>query len=268
MERNLRYVAAKSRRPLAFSVVNAGNIREYVMELSAHAAMLWDPDAYTSDHFLTGYCATYYGPAHAARAAAVYRAYYDAYWRQKHPDLPGFDRQYIFQDLRYRRAILSLCQAFGRPYDPNPLRDLGAEQEAGRTFRIVPADNGATTQVGAILNGTARSGAAFAKVAADADAVWADLPDGPKQFLSDGVRQPARYMHELNGCLSQLTQAYAAPDPADRRDHARAAAAALGRAEQALRATQHGVFATWYAGDKVFGFKAVRQAIDRLADAK
>ena len=46
MEQNLRYVAAKSDKPLVFSVVNAGNIREYVMELSANAAMLWDFKAY------------------------------------------------------------------------------------------------------------------------------------------------------------------------------------------------------------------------------
>ena len=265
MEANLRYVAAKSRRPLAFSVVNAGNIREYVMELSANAAMLWDFDAYSSDRFLTAYCATYFGPTHAGRAAALYRAYYDAYWRQRRPDLPGFDRQYLFQDLRYQRAILSLCRAFDQPFDPNPLHDLAAEQAKGRTFRIVPEDNGATTQVAAILNGTARSAAAFERVVKDAEALSADLQGGPQTFFNDSVRQPAAYLLGLNQCLSELTTAYAATDPADRRAKARAAAAALGRAEQALRATQHGVFATWYAGDKVFGFKAVRQAVDRLA---
>lgn len=50
MEFNFRYV--NSRRSLALSVVNAGNLREFVMELSANASMMWDMVTYDTDEFL------------------------------------------------------------------------------------------------------------------------------------------------------------------------------------------------------------------------
>jgi hypothetical protein len=46
MEFNYRYVNDKA--PLFFSVVNVGNFREFVLELSANAKFLWDCDAYDS----------------------------------------------------------------------------------------------------------------------------------------------------------------------------------------------------------------------------
>ena len=267
MEYNLRYVAGKSSKPLAFSVVNAGNIREYVMELSANAAMLWNFKAYSSDDFLTKFCATYYGDDQAAKAAALYKAYYDAYWKQKRPDLKGMDRQYIFQDLRYKRAIMAICGQFQKKYNPNPLRDIGGEQEPSRTFRIVPQDNHATTQMGAILNGTASSAAAFLCVAKDADALYENLSDARKPFFNDNLRQPAYYMYGLNVCLLQLSKAYMATDASVKQDAIKDAMAGLQNAELALRSTQHGVFSTWYAGDKIFDFNGIREALDRLADA-
>lgn len=50
MEFNFRY--ANSRCPLALSVVNAGNLREFVMELAANASMMWDMATYDTDRFL------------------------------------------------------------------------------------------------------------------------------------------------------------------------------------------------------------------------
>jgi hypothetical protein len=265
MEQNLRYVAGKSGKPLAFSVVNAGNIREYVMELSAHAAMLWDFKAYSTDDFLRTFCATYYGSDHAARAAALYKAYYEAFWQQKRPDLTEINRQYIFQDLRYQKAILDICGDWKKKYNPNPLKDAEGEQEKGRTFRIVPEDNAATTQVDATINGTGRSADAFGRVAKDADALYATLGDEQRPFFNDNLRQPAYYMYNLNVRLLQLSKAYGTTDTAARLEGAKAAAEAMKEAEAALKSTQHGPFATWYAGDKVFGFKGVREKLERIA---
>ena len=59
MEFNYRYVNKKS--PLYFSVVNMGNMREFLLEISAHAAMLWDYDSYDTDRFMEAYCAQYFG---------------------------------------------------------------------------------------------------------------------------------------------------------------------------------------------------------------
>ncbi len=53
MEFNYRFINNKS--PLYFSVVNVGNVREFVLELSANAKMLWDYDSYNTDEFLLDY---------------------------------------------------------------------------------------------------------------------------------------------------------------------------------------------------------------------
>ena len=59
MEANYRYV--NTRGPLTFSVVNAGNLREFVMEMSANARMMWDMQAYNTDSFLIDFCSQYFG---------------------------------------------------------------------------------------------------------------------------------------------------------------------------------------------------------------
>ena len=80
MEANYRYV--NTRGPLTFSVVNAGNLREFVMEMSANARMMWDMKAYNTDSFLIDFCTQYFGKEHAAEAAKLYHDYYYAYWQQ------------------------------------------------------------------------------------------------------------------------------------------------------------------------------------------
>ena len=103
MEFNYRYVNSKS--PLYFSVVNVGNFREFVLELSANAKMLWDYDSYSTDQFMVDYCTQYYGETHAAEIAALYREFYEAYWIPKESEFEGLERQFVFQDLRYARAF-------------------------------------------------------------------------------------------------------------------------------------------------------------------
>ena len=63
MEFNYRYVNSKA--PLYFSVVNVGNFREFVLELSANAKMLWDYNNYSTDQFMIDYCTQYFGEKYA-----------------------------------------------------------------------------------------------------------------------------------------------------------------------------------------------------------
>ncbi len=81
MEFNFRYV--NSRRSLALSVVNAGNLREFVMELSANASMMWNMVTYDTDEFLYDFCVRYFGKKHAKEVMQLYRDYYHAYWGAK-----------------------------------------------------------------------------------------------------------------------------------------------------------------------------------------
>lgn len=265
MEANFRFAASRSRDPLACGVVNAGNIREHVFEVSAFAAMMWDFDGYDSESYLAKFCAQYFGQAQAAAAAGLYRDYYNAFWQPKRGDLPFVPRQYVFQDLRYRRAIEMLCSAFARPYDPEPLKDLGNEQVKGRTFRIVPADNGAEDQVSAIVRGTSASAERFLDVARRADRLDEVIPAAQRQFFRDNLRAPAHFMHHLNVCLRDLADAYRTrSDAARRRALLGSAKRELAAAEEAINGSAHGAFATWYRGDSVFGLRQLRAKLDRV----
>lgn len=104
MEFNYRYVNSKS--PLYLSVVNSGNFREYMYTMSANAKLLWDYDAYDSDKWNRDYAVQYFGEEYADEIADLYKDYFYAYWTQRKPDFPGgMERQFIFQDQRYARAI-------------------------------------------------------------------------------------------------------------------------------------------------------------------
>ena len=265
MEQNFRYISGKSGKPLALSVVNAGNIREFLMELSANAAMMWNFKTYDSDAFIKDYCALYFGGTSAVKAAVLYKNYYNSYWKQKRPDLDGFDRQYIFQDLRYKRAIMDICNAFKRPYDPNPLKDNTTEQEQGRTFRIVPQDNAASSQIDAIINGTTKSAKDFFEVARQGDVLSPSI-SANGSFFHDNLIAPSYYMYNLNTCLLQLCKAYQENNKESRHALIRQSIAALKNAELSLLKTQHGDFLQWYAGDKVVGFKGLYAILNTLND--
>ncbi len=265
MEQNFRYVAGKSSRPIAFSVVNAGNIREFVFELSANAAMMWNFDSYNSDNFLKAFCAMYYGKKSSIKTVALYKGYYNAFWQQRKPDLAGFDRQYIFQDLRYKRAMLDICSQFDKPYTPNPLKDIGAEQLAGRTYRIVPADNGTTSDIEAMIKGTTKSANAFLDVARQADALYPNIDSNGRFLFNDNLRQPSYYLYYLNESLLHLCKAYQQKeDVVSKNKLLNQSLIDLKNAEESLKRTQHGNFAQWYAGDQIFGFQSLYKLLDSL----
>lgn len=264
MERNYRYVSRKSSDPILFSVVNAGNIREHVMELSANAAMMWDTGAYTTDRFLKKFCMQYFGSDLADSIALLYRKYYEAYWNQKRSYLEGFDRQYIFQDLRYRRAITQLAGLMGKPYDPDPLADLPNEQLPGRTFRIVPPDNGAASQVEAIIRGTSRSDELFFRVKASAERLEQQLTGYHKTFFHDNLSARASFMYYLNKTLVNMAKAYRLEPGFKRTNLIREAGDAMKKAHRALQTTEHGPFQSWYDPSRIFNVKQLIQTLDNI----
>lgn len=256
MEANYRYVNGKA--PLQFAVVNAGNIREFIMEMSANAKMMWDYAAYSSDTFLLDYCKQYFGEKDAAEIAALYRDYYLAYWQQKPSDFPGFERQYLFQDLRYGRAMDMIGGTFWK-YTPTPLKDIGFERVPGRSFRL-----GFDNHVDSLLMGTAKTAPKFKAVADRCEKVMERLPSDKQKYFRDNLYAYARYMENLNNALFHYVTAYKQQDDkAVCRKNLQLASEYLKKAQDALARTEEGVFETWYAGDNLFGFKRKFDNIDK-----
>ncbi len=259
MERNFRTVDSLSPTGLTLSVVNAGNIREHVMELAANAAMMWDFDAYESDEFLRAFCALYFGAEAAGGIAELYRDFYDAYWRQREPDLDGFPRQYLFQDLRLHRAMRILVPKLKeREADLNPFW-------SGDWFRIDPAAQGAETEVEALVRGMRQSIDKLKRVNAEADAWLERLPEPRRTFFNDNLRVQARFLQHASEVVHHLGRAMI--DLAKDRDigsEVERADRAVVRMIDVLSETEHGIFAGWYEPRTHFHLHERREEIAEL----
>ncbi len=263
MEKNFRMVDAISGRPLEFSAVNAGNIREFLLELSANAHMMWNFSGFHADAWLEEFCAQYFGREHAKAASALYRDYFHSFWTPKKSDIPGFDRQYLFQDMRYARAIEAILAQLPRGHTRNPLADRSLDP-AVRYFRIIPEDNGAATQLEAIERGTAGCIEKFGSVVAEASKLRDRLPPSGRTFFTDNLLVQARFLLELNRVLRSAARALdALPDRSRATVALRQAAAAAESMKAALAEAEHGRFTGWYGGDRLFGVDKLRAAISQ-----
>lgn len=272
MEQNFRYAEDKTGRPLTFSVVNAGNVREHVLELSSNAAMMWNYGSYKTDNFLKDYCTIYFGPALANDITALYRDYYHSYWNPRKADIPGFERQYIFQDMRYARAIEQLCALWNEPYMPDPFNDkrlglYGAMSTGGRQYNIVPADNNSPNQLEAALHGTAASGKRFAEAAGRADNLYGKLSPEKQAFFNDDLRLQAHFMAELNQAMNNMVQAYTLKH-SGKTEEAKAYLDSALKSVNILKDIKakagHGRFEGWYTPEKNFNIRGLQKQISLI----
>jgi len=265
MERNFRFVDSR-RPPLRFAVVNAGNIREHVMELAAHARLMWDFDGFGADAYLEEHCRTYFGAELADEIAGLYRDYYASFWEPRRPEWEGFARQFLFHDLRYKQAVNQLTQRFFDGYDPNPLKDYPTEHVAGRTFRIMPADHGAADQIGALLAGTTTASARLENLVARLDRMRERVAPDRRPFFDDNLRVHARVMLHLNRMLRHCVEGYRETDPGRRRAAIEAALTEVQAARTARDGAAHGPFVDWHANDRVFDFADLIARLERVRD--
>jgi hypothetical protein len=256
MERNFRYVDGKNQRPLEFSVVNAGNVREFLMTLSANAAMMWGFQEYDTDKFLTEFCTQYFGVEHASDVADLYRDFFNSYWQQKQPDLEGFQRQYIFQDMRYARAIEQITGHFSKGYTSDPLQDRAAWVPiAGEYFRVEPKDSGTENQLEAIIKGTDTSIAKLEQIVARAEDLFDVLPATRRVFFKDNLLVQAKFMLHLNETLHAVTRAFMTLESGANQQTIKLldlAVTRLDAAQHALDQAEHSRFSGWYDTDTKF----------------
>jgi hypothetical protein len=249
MEFNYRYINNKS--PLYFSVVNVGNFREFVLELSANAKMLWDYSSYNSDDFLLDYCTQYFGAKHAPEIARLYKDFYNAYWQPKPTEFKGMERQFLFQDLRYARAFDHIYPAFFESEEEinmNPLHEIGYESVPGRTFRIDVEYNQSENQVDAILYGMEKTIPKFEMVAARCSEMMPQLDADNQTFFNDNLRLYSYYMTHLSKTLYHYVLAYKSQKNKDILiKNLDLAFNEASRAQQYLFEGQHGIFSTWYS---------------------
>jgi hypothetical protein len=228
-----------------------GNIREFVLELSANAKMLWDYNSYNSGDFMIDYCSQYFGSEHAKEIAILYKDFYDSYWQPKESVFPGMQRQFLFQDLRYARAFDHIYRVFyssGDSLNMNPLREIGYESVPGRTFRIDNEFNKSRNQVDALLYGMEITIPKFESVAARCSEMKDQLDTGKRTFFNDNLRIFSYYMSHLSKALYRYVYAYKYQGEKEvliknlELAHNEAVVA-----KEYLKEGEHGAFSTWYS---------------------
>jgi len=247
---------------------NVGNVREFAMEISLGGDLLWNLNSYlsgsrTMDAALRSFSTRYFGSAQAAQVASLYTDYYNAYWQQHAPDFPGsFPRQYVFEDLRYNRAARVLLAALAsRTYNANPF-----DAHERDFYKIVPADSGATTEIGAVLNGTTAAVNALRPLVSSCAALSPRLPQGDQMFFNDDMCLQAQFMLQANLFLRALDESMIALGNND----SGAVLRGLKTAQSALQAAQASlnqrvqgpVFADWYANENKFGIQNLLQTLN------
>lgn len=248
------------------SIVNSGNTREFPLTLSAHARMMWDFASYDSDRFLAEFCARHFGEKHGPQVTAIYRDYFNAYWQQRRPDIPGFPRQYLFHDLRMARAARDLMRA---TVNPVPEAELLGDRGIGY-YRIVPEDSGAATKVEAVRLGNQQAAARFAEVVNRCDALSPQLDAQGRRFFDQSLRLQARLMAAASECTAACAAAYESRhDPATHDRHVQKAQTAADTLADLL--TQNdptGPLKNWYAPETIFGLQETREMIQRRVSGK
>ena len=242
LEANQRYLTMKAAPgKYVFTILNSGNFREFTMEIAAGASVMWKgvgPGGYTTDSFMPAFAGRYFVQASApgvadaveickgttlcTEIAGTYREYYDDQWHMRPGDFPGqtFPNQYVFQDLRYAKAIerlmkdiedgcyanASKCAAMKGVAQPfsgkNPFTgtaqyphylDVVAEKGSDQLDTTIKATGVEATKFDATLN---RCVDEQSKVSA-----------GAAVFLEDSLCSNAEMMKELNLVLGYLAVA-------------------------------------------------------------
>jgi hypothetical protein len=248
------------------SILNAGNVREFTMELAAGGDMLWNLSSnYNTASFVQNFCARYFGSGNATQAAAVIASYYNGFWQQETPDTTtftnGFPRQFIFQDLRYAQAAGYLLEDLEiRSYIANPF-----DAQGPRYFRVIASDNDASTELQAAINGTSAAITNFGPVVASAETIYSNLPSISQPYFNDVVRQPAHFMLEANLFLQGLAEADANIANGDATVHpwlVQARSACEGMQTALNNTTQGAVFGGWYGPEVDFNIPNLRNLVN------
>ena len=251
-EQNLRMVseAIKPGR-LNLVMLNIGNLREFTMETSVASTMLWDADS-NADAALTEFAARYFGTA-ATDVHDVYRAYYNAYWQQKHSDLKNFNRQYIFHDLRYARAGENLLARIAtKRYTQEPLFT------DSHMLRIVPGENGTSDEVHAIVKGTNASAHRFQAAVEASEKIRAGLPAEDAPFFQETVTADAQFMLAANLFLNEIAEAYISVEhPGLAKQHLAAATTHLAELQTAVDSRERTYLPNWYEHETKFNLQGM-----------
>ncbi len=235
------YEAVVRKGDTALSVLNVGNIREFILQIEAIGRITWKPESFAAKPFLEQWCAREYGKPNAASTARLYQQYFESF-------VPFAQR---------RPASSSVPDGSGEPL----LLD-GVIRGAGKqllrllldrdTFAVSITRQDAARWIGQYGAACQKSAERFGKVC---DAIRAELPrlgENGRVLLRDNLLVHAETMRGLSLWFYHLSQGlklYLDLEVAGAAKEVAKAASALSSLLEFRKQAEWGVWRDWYHGD-------------------
>jgi len=240
LENNYRYVMGQAPAGnFAVSILNLGNFREFTLDASAAANLLWNgTTTYTTDSFITNtFAPMYFASGNAATIDSLYSSYYSDILEQKAPNFPtnsyaSFPTEYVFQDLRYYQGALVLFNNLTNEcynvvvtgtctgvVPPAPFVDRAGSYEpeegyppVGSVFYNIDSnyiDPGNTTNtITAMMTATGAAATTFTNLYTSCSATEGTLTTAPQQnYFIDSLCSNVQIMEGLNNFMYHLLKA-------------------------------------------------------------
>jgi len=225
-----------------YAMLNAGNVREFVLGLQASSEMLRRFEQFDPDRFMAQWTDERFGPA-AEMAREAYRLYFASF--ERGANRRGLlDGELVSAGTRVYSQVVSQAAKGEKPNAPERVRGLLASVESQR-------------------NALQKAGAGF-------DEILAKLSGDDRRFFETNLVAQHRIMTGLLDWVASACRASLALDKDDL--HAAADHLAAGRDAMAvIRSGQalcsRGPWKDWYRGDRKMNLSAAEELTKKASDA-
>lgn len=256
--KNFSIIASrKSDGRVDMGMLNVGNMREFLITTNSAADMMWNIGSYNVDTGLRNIFGRYFGSVIAPSLVTTYKSMIYSYWQQKPSDIAGFERQYVFQDLRIKEAAkVQLSKIQAKTRNLNPFNN--------DRLRIDNTYNKAASQVGSVMLGSQKAYKSFESVVNTIDGYTAQIPLDKRAFYKDVFRVPATYLASTYKTLYLITRSHfkVSSSISEATCYLKDAKVEAAKIQPALNEAKHGQFTSWYNGEDLFGVQDLMTRID------
>ena len=240
---------------LDFAFLNMGNVREFLLTGAAGAEMFWNITNYVPDTQFQKQLSRYFGTDKGQQLLTYYKSYLSGYWTQHGSTISGFDRQYVFQDLRIKYALekqLAMIRA----------KDTKLNFDSSNRLSIDYKYTRQNSEVGAIMKGSQESQNKFTTLLSSLETYAPTLPAQIRPFFIDTFIVPTQFLKEANKILYNVTRAYyTLKDPNSASCYLQTARQSIAPMKAALTRGNHDQFSSWYNYEELFGITAIESDI-------
>lgn len=233
------YKEAVEKNDTYISVLNVGNIREFVLGVRAVADITWNYELFDLNSYIQKWCIKHFGAEHAKEIAALYKAFYSSYHEISTRDFGGL---IILMDGVLKQTGEKIIDAMSCQESYNKPITL---------YRSFKFDN-LRRCAQYCIDAAGRCAETLAALIEKADKISRLLPLEKKDFFIDNLIVQMEIMYGLNTWVCQLAYAADAVMDNNREEYLKRKDNAVKAMEKLLldiTKAERGKWKGWYTGD-------------------